>query len=83
MTHLKYVKMSYDLISASSAAIFKEMEDSSFSTDVCPVPEIYAVVKLLLDAGKARDELSSYRPLYDSSFCVRCLKPHVFNLMII
>ena len=51
------------------------MANCSFSTGVFPDSEKYAVVKPLLKAGKDRDEFSSYRPLYNTSFLSKVLEP--------
>ena len=47
---------------------------SSVYTGVFPDSEKYAVVKPLPEAGKGSDELSSYRPLYNTSFLSKFLK---------
>ena len=83
MTHLKYVRMISDLISASPAAIFTQITNSLFYTYVYPVSDTYAIVKPLLNAGKDRDEVSSHGPLYNTCFLRKVRKPYVFNLMII
>ena len=70
-------KMSSEIISDSSTTIFTDIVNSSFSTCVLPDSEKCAVIKPLLKAGKDRDELSSYRPLYNTSLCLRLQKPNV------
>ena len=54
--------------------IFTDILNSSFSSGEFPDSEKYAVVRPLLKAGKDRDELSSYRPLYNTSFLSKVLE---------
>ena len=48
--------------------IYTDIVNSSFSTGVFPDSERHAVVRPLLKAGKDRNELLPYRPLYSTSF---------------
>ena len=66
--------MSSEIISDPITTIFTDIVNSSFSTGVFPGTEKYAVVKPLLKAGKDRDEFSSYRPLYNTSFQSKVLE---------
>ena len=66
--------MCSEIISDPITTIFTDIVNSSFSTGVFPDSEKYAVVKPLLKAGKDRDELSSYRPLYNTSFLSKVLE---------
>ena len=63
--------MSSKLISDPIKTIITDIVNSSFPTGVFPDSEKHAVVRLLLKAGKDRDQLPSYRPLYNTSFCLR------------
>ena len=62
--------------------------NGSFSTGVFPDSETHTVVKPLLKAGKDKDEFSSYRPLYNTSFlskvleaaCLKQLNEHLSKL---
>ena len=67
-------KMSSEIVSDPITTIFTNIVNSSFSTGVFPDSEKYAVVRPLLKAGKDRDELSSYRPLYNTSFLSKVLE---------
>ena len=58
-------KMSSEIIWDPITTIFTDINNSSFSTGVFPDTEKYAVVRPLLKAGKDREELSSYWPLYN------------------
>ena len=59
-------KMSSQIISDPITSIFTDIVKSSFFTGVFLDSEKYAVVKSLLKIGTDRDELSSYRPLYNT-----------------
>ena len=67
-------KIRFEAISTPIANIFTDIVNSSFSTGVFPVSENYATVKPLLKSGKDKDELSSYRPLYNTSFLSKVLE---------
>ena len=67
-------KMSSKIISDPTTTIFADIVNSSFSTAVFPDSEKYVVVKPLLKTGKDRDELSSYRPLYNTSVLPKVLE---------
>ena len=64
----KIRKMSSEIISDSITTILTDIVNSSSFIGAFPVSEKYDVVKPLLKAGKDRDELSSYGPLYNTSF---------------
>ena len=66
-------KMSSEKNSDPITTIFTDIVNSSFSTGVFPDSENCAVVRLLLKAGKDRDELQSYRPLYNTLFLSKVL----------
>ena len=66
--------MSSEIISDPITTIFIDIVNSSFSTGVFPDSEKYAVLRLLLKAGKDRDELPSYRTLYSVSFLSKVLE---------
>ena len=67
-------KMSSEIISDPITTSFTDIVSSSFSTGVFPDSEKYAVVRHLLKTGKGRDELSSYRSLYNTSFLFKVLE---------
>ena len=64
-------KMSSGMILEPISTIFPDIVNTSFSIGKFPESEKYAVIKPLLKAGKDTDELSSYMPLYDTSFALR------------
>ena len=67
-------KMSSKIISDPITTIFSDTKNISFSTGVFPHSEKYAVVMPLLKSGKDRDEISSYRPLYNTLFLSKVLE---------
>ena len=66
-------KMTSGLISQPITTLFTVIVNSSFSIIVFPDSEKYAVVKPFLKPGKDGDELSSYRPSYNTSFLSKVL----------
>ena len=75
-------KISSEKISDPITTIFTDIVISSFSAGVFPDSEKYAVVRPLLKAGNDRDELSSYRPLYNTSFLFKVLETACLNSTI-
>ena len=67
-------KMISDFFSDPVTTIFTDIVNSSISTDVFPDSEKYAVVKPSLKAGNDREELSSYRPLFNTPFLSKVLE---------
>ena len=67
-------KMTSEIISYPIKTVFTDMVNSSFSTGVFPDFKKFAVVKPLLKACIGKDNLSSYRPLYNISFLSKVLE---------
>ena len=80
MNHLTYAETSSEI-----TTIFTDIVNSWFSTGVFPDPEKYVVVKQFFKADKDRNELSSYRLSFNTSFlskvletaCVKQLNNHL------
>ena len=61
-------QLNLDDYGQSVSAIFADIANHSFSSGVFPESEKFALVKPLLKKGKDPNNLSSYRPLYNTSF---------------
>ena len=66
--------MSFQILLDPITSIFTYLLNSSFSTGVFTDLENYALLKLVLKAGKDRDEYSSFRPIYKTSLLIRVWK---------
>ena len=75
-------EMSSEIVSDPITTIFTDLVNSSFSTGVFPDSEKFIVGKPLLKAGKDKDELSSYRPLYNTSFPSKVLETACLKQLI-
>ena len=67
-------KMSSEIVSDPITTIFTDIVNSLFSTDVFPDSEKYAIVKPLSKADKDKDEILSYRRLYNTSFLANVIE---------
>lgn len=78
---------SLDEVSASLSTVLSVIINASFETGVFPSTEKIAIVKPLLKTSKDPDQLSSYRPLYNTSMlakilekaCLRQITKHLSN----
>ena len=59
--------------------VFVDIINESFRSGVFPDSEKLAIVRPLLKAGKDKDELSSYRPLYNTSMLAKLLEHACLN----
>ena len=66
--------MSSEIFSDPITLTFTDIVNSLFSTNVFPDSEKYAALKPLMNAGKDRDEISSYKALYNTSFLSNVLE---------
>ena len=67
-------KMSSQIFSDLITTIFTDIVNSSLCTWVLPDSDNFAEVKPLLKTGRDRDEVSSYRSLYNTSFLSKVLE---------
>ena len=67
-------KISSKIISDLIITIYTDILNSLFPNGVFPDSEKYAAVRALLNAGNDTDELSSYRPLYNTPFLSKVLE---------
>ena len=67
-------KLPFDEISGTLAVIFVDIINCSFNTGVFPSSEKFAIVRPKIKGNKDPDNLSSFRPLYNTSFLNKALE---------
>ena len=66
--------LNFDELKEPIAEIFTHIVNASFETGKFPVTEKNAIVRPLIKGTKDKDELSSYRPLYNTSILSKVLE---------
>ena len=67
-------KVDLTLIGNELSEVFSEIINKSFETGIFPQSEKFSYVRPLVKFGKNQNELSSYRPLYNTSFLSKLLE---------
>ena len=76
-------KLSFDVVSPSLAVIFKEILSNSFASGLFPSSEKFAFIRPQIKAGKDPEQLSSYRPLYNTSFLSKLLESACLSQLLV
>ena len=76
-------KLSFDDVSPSLAVIFKDILSNSFASGLFPSSEKFAFIRPQIKAGKDPEQLSSYRPLYNTSFLSKLLESACLSQLLV